>query len=60
MTYPVLINVKLKEDVADRLKATARREGNGVSSVVRRLLAVALEAEQRNAREAEKRSGCAA
>ena len=59
MTYPVLINVKLKEDVADRLKATAQREGNGLSSVVRRLLAEALENEQRSAREAERRMACA-
>lgn len=47
MTYPVLINVKLKEDVAERLRAAAMREGNGVSSVVRRLLAEGLSREGR-------------
>jgi hypothetical protein len=49
------IGIKMPHDLIGRLETVARREGNGISAVCRRLLSAAIQQEEKALTSAERR-----
>jgi hypothetical protein len=47
-----LVSIRVPESLASRLERQAKRESNGISATVRRLLTIGLEVEERRSLEA--------